>query len=441
MIDRDRVTERVSASTLKLELRRSLRPLIVLAVGFAITIAAGYYIVDSINGGIGGTHEMRFAVSDATGIVPGRAEVRFYGIQAGEVDSASVAHGEAVLQVSVATKYGPVYRNAVAAVRPNTPLNDMYLDIESRGTPNAGLAGPNDLIPVSQTSSPTNLADVLDTFQPDVRTQLYNLIDQLGNGLADRGADLRRAFVLIAPFLRAAGNLSQQLARRADLTRELIHNTATLSGVLSSRSTALHSLVLNGTSAMQALDTEGGQSLRTTIGLLPTTLQNTITLMHVFDRAFPVADDTIAALRPVARALPNGLTSLTALAQRANPAVVRLEAPVQQLVPLADQLQPFAHRLAQALDTIRPQISTVNDATTDLADCTLEINEFFNWDASMAKWTDLQGPMVRGSANFGFYSVPGVPHNNYTYRKQCAPGPSPIPGTPTPKFDGPAPTP
>ena len=64
----------------------------------------------------------------------------------------------------------------------------------------------------SQTQSPVNLADVLNTFQPDVRAQLYNMLDQLGNGLQDRGAYLRRAFALLAPFLQVAGNAAGQLA-------------------------------------------------------------------------------------------------------------------------------------------------------------------------------------------------------------------------------------
>ena len=445
MIDRNRVTERVSASTLKLELRRAIQPLIVLAVGFVIAGAAGYYIVNSINGGIGGTHTMQFAVSDATGVVPGRAEVRFYGIQAGLIDSATVEHGRAVLSVSVANKFGRVFKNATAAVRPNTPLNDMYLDITSRGTRSAGIAGPNDVIPVSQTTSPTNLADVLNAFQPDVRTQMYNLIDQLGNGLADRGADLKQAFVLLSPFLKIAGNVAGQLAVRSTLTKELVHNAAFLSTVLSSRSTQLHNLVVNGSKTLQALATQGGAPLQTTIQNLPEMLHTTVTIFEAAQRAFPNTEAVIAAAHPVAADLPQGLTNLQNLARSANPAVVKLETPVQKLVPLAQQLQPFSADLAGSLTQIKPQITNVDQATTAVSDCTLEINEFFNWDTSMSKWVDELGPFVRGNFNFGFYTAPGITaHNgNYGYRPQCYNGPSgpPIGHMPTPKFNGPPPIP
>lgn len=442
MIDRNRVTERVSASTLSLELKRAVKPLIVLAVGFVVAGAAGFYIVNSINGGIGGTHQMMFQVADATGVVPGRAEVRFYGIQAGLINSAQVEHGQAVLSVSVANKFGRVYKNATAAVRPNTPLNDMYLDITSRGTPSAGIAGANYVIPISQTASPTNLADVLNAFQPDVRTQMYNLIDQLGNGLADRGADLKQAFVELAPFLTIAGNVAGQLADRAALTKELIHNAAYLSTVLASRSTQLHNLVTNGTKTLESLATEGGVPLQKTIAQLPAMLTVTNTILEAAHEAMPNANRLITTLGPAVSELPSGLANLKRLAVSANPALTKLETPVQKLVPLADQLQPFARDLAGSLTQIKPQLSDVNQVTTGLADCTLETNEFFNWDVSMSKWTDDLGPMVRGNANFGFYTAPGENGDpQYGYRKQCDPGAPPLGHVPTPKFNGPAPAP
>lgn len=436
MIDHSRMTEHVSVSLLRIELRRALKPLLVLAIGFAAAIVAGAYILTNINGGIGSTHTMRFQVADATGVVPGRAEVRFYGIAAGEITAATLEHDHAILTVTVANKFGPVYRNAQAQVRPNTALQDMYLDIVDRGTPNARVAGPNYVIPESQTQSPTNLADVLDTFQPDVRAQLYNLVDQLGNGLADRGADLRETFVLLAPFLRIAGNVSDQLAARSTLTRQLVHETAALSSLLASRSTQLRELVSAGSRTLESLSTAGGAPLRATIEQLPPTLSAVQTFLSQTDGLLPPLNRAAGALEPVADQLPTSLANLRELGVSADPALRQLRTPVQRLVPLADQLQPFATDLAGSLSRIEPQVADVNSLTTDLADCTVPINEFFDWDASMAKFHVSIGQQVRGNANFGFYSVPGVHQANYGYGTQCDGG-APLGDVPTPKYDGP----
>jgi len=439
MIDRNRLSERVTLATAKLEIKRAIMPLITLAIGFAVAGAAGYYILTNINGGIGSTHTMQFEVADATGVVPGRAEVRFYGIEAGLVTDVSLVHGHAVLTATVADKFGPVYKNAYAEVRPNTALQDMYLDIVNRGTASAGVAGTKYVVPLSQTQSPTNLADVLNAFQPDVRTQLYNMLDQLGNGLADRGADLRRAFVLLVPFLKVAGSVSEQLATRAELTKELVHNAAVLTGTLASRSTQLHQLVSDGTASLEALSTEGGAPLRQTITDIPGVARTGIAIINAIGKLTPPLSRAVTALEPVADHLHSGLSNLLALADSADPAVLKLQQPVKKLVPLADQLQPFSNDLAGALTQIKPQIRDVNNATQDLADCTLQDDEFFNWDTSMAHFTDALGPFVRGNPVFGFYTLPITKQSTTTYSagKQCDGG-EPIAGIPTPKYNGPA---
>jgi len=439
MIDRNRLSERVTLATAKLEIKRAIMPLITLAIGFAVAGAAGYYILTNINGGIGSTHTMQFEVADATGVVPGRAEVRFYGIEAGLVTDVSLVHGHAVLTATVADKFGSVYKNAYAEVRPNTALQDMYLDIVNRGTASAGVAGTKYVVPLSQTQSPTNLADVLNAFQPDVRTQLYNMLDQLGNGLADRGADLRRAFVLLVPFLKVAGSVSEQLATRAELTKELVHNAAVLTGTLASRSTQLHQLVSDGTASLEALSTEGGAPLRQTITDIPGVARTGIAIINAIGKLTPPLSRAVTALEPVADHLHSGLSNLLALADSADPAVLKLQQPVKKLVPLADQLQPFSNDLAGALTQIKPQIRDVNNATQDLADCTLQDDEFFNWDTSMAHFTDALGPFVRGNPVFGFYTLPITKQSTTTYSagKQCDGG-EPIAGIPTPKYNGPA---
>jgi ABC-type transporter Mla subunit MlaD len=442
VIDRGRMTERLNLSLVRLEMRRAIKPLIVLGIGFAVAAAAGYYILTNINGGVGSTHTMKFEVVDATGVVPGRAEVRFYGIAAGQVTDVNLVHGHAVLTATVADKFGPVYKNAIAEVRPNTALQDMFLDIVNVGTPSTGKAGSGYVIPLSQTSSPTNLADVLNAFQPDVRTQLYNLIDNLGNGLADRGTDLRRGFTLLAPFLTVAGNVSRQLAVRATLTKQLVHNTSILTATLASRSTQLHQLITSGNSTLQALATQGGAPLRQTIAELPAMLDATGHVTTAAIRSYPLLEQLVAELRPVADQLPSGLNNLKALAVSADPAVRRLQTPVTKLVPLATALKSFSANLSTSLTEIQPQISAVDTTTTDLANCIEGIDEFFNWDQSMSKFSDYLGPFVRGNPLFGFYTLPVSKQNNYAYgpHATCT-GTKPIIATNVPKYPGPAPAP
>jgi ABC-type transporter Mla subunit MlaD len=440
MIDRSRVTEKINLSLLKLEAKRALRSLVIIAIGFAVTLGGVYYIINNINGGIGSTHQMKFQVADVTGVVPGRAEARFYGITAGKVTNAQLAGGHAVLTVNIATKFGKVYKNATASLRPNTALEDMYLDITNRGTPSAGVAGPNYVIPINQTTSPVNLSAVMNIFQPDVRTQLYNLLDQFGNGLSDRGYMLKKAFALAAPFIKIAGNVANQLAVRASETKEFVHNASTLSATLASRSTQLHQFVDAGTRTLEALSTEGGAPLRQTLSELGSSLNTVDATWQSLRVLLPGAKAAVNSVQPVADDLSNGLTNLKRFSVAARPALAKLQRPVTQLTPLADALSPVAKDLSTSVTRIKPQVADFDDVATGTAKCIDFINEFFNWDYSMSKFYDEYGPMVRGSLHFGFYSLPGGSQNNYVGVSMCDGGHIPI-GVPTPKYDGPAPAP
>lgn len=438
MIDRSRLTERVTASLFVLELKRAARPLLLLAIGFIAAAIAGDYVLNNINGGVGSTHMMKFEVADATGVVPGRAEVRFEGIEAGLVNNVQLIGGHAVLTASVANKFGPVYRNATAAVRPNTALQDMYLDILNRGTPTAGTAGPSYVVPLSQTQSPVNLSEVLDLFQPGVRAHLYDVLDQLGNGLQDRGADLRLAFVDFAPLLKIAGQISTQLAARTDDTKELVHQAAELSSIIAGRTRQLRQVVVSGTSALQAVSTDGGRPLEETIHELPPTLAALGPTLQDVNALLPNLNRAVTNLEPVADRLPSALPELKAFATSADPAVEALRVPVQKLVPLSDALKPFAADLSRTLGDISPQTGYVDRITQDVARCPKQIDEFFNWTQSVGKYYDAFGSYPRAAFSVGFYTLPMDDNRAQTHPiKQCSGGSLPIGGIPTPLPPGP----
>jgi ABC-type transporter Mla subunit MlaD len=436
VINRDRMSERVSPSLLKIELKRATRPLIVLALGFGVALLAGQYILSNINGGVGGTHTIKVQVADATGVVPERAEVRFEGIAAGLVQTVDLVGGHAVLTATVANKFGPIYKNATAAVRPNTALQDMYLDITNRGTPSAGKLGSSYVLPISQTQSPVNLSEVLNVFEPGIRAHMYNVLNELGNGLQDRGAMLRRAFVDLAPLLRIAGNVSGQLAVRADLTKQLVHNAGTLSDVLSQRSSQLRTVVLAGTKTLQALSTQGGVPLQQTLNELPGTLATIPTTATDIDGLLVNLDPAVTRLYPVADKLPSSLADLRSLATSADPAVRALRTPVAKLVPLSNQLKPFSGDLANSLTAISPQTPRVNHVTTEVAGCPLVPYAFFNWTSSVLKFWDAYGAYPRGDFGFGLYTNSLYKDPNVIAGPTCAGGTT-IGNVPTPGSSGP----
>jgi len=285
-------------------------------------------------------------------------------------------------------------------------------------------------MPMSRTQSPLNLSDVLDTFEPAVRAHLYDVLDQLGNGLQDRGAYLRQGFIDLAPFLRIAGRISAELSAHADYTRQLVHNAAVISSVLAGRDAQLHNLILAGTKSLDALSTAGGQALQQTLHELPPTLSALGPTLSDFDNLLPNLNRAIVGLGPVASRLPSALPELSRFAQKAEPAARALQVPVLKLVPLAEGLKPFSANLAQSMRALAPQTGYVDRITTDVSRCPYQLDEFFNWTQSVGKFYDAYGSYPRAAFAFGFYDLPGSKVGS-TPVKQCSGGSLPIGGIPT----------
>jgi ABC-type transporter Mla subunit MlaD len=419
---RERRTDRLNRARLQLEVKRAARPTIVVVLGLAVGLVCAIYVAVHVSRTLlSSTVEVRFAVSDASGVVAGLDEVRFKGIPAGTITGIQLTGGHPVLTTEIQTRYAPIYRNATAALRPNTALDDMYLDILDRGTPSAGRAAPSAPLPDTQTQTAVNIDDVLNVFKADQRVALRTLLDSLGNGLRDRGASLRTAFVELVPLLRVVGNISDQIAARAPLMGRLVHNTAAITTELGGRQRQLRVLLDAGSAVLTTLQSSSG-GLAATLHELPPTLSELQSSFAAVRGVLPDVNTAVQALDPVAGRLPSTLAALRRLSRAANPALAALEPPVGQLVPLARELVPLAANLRATVDRLTPQTGTIDHATRDLVSCKQGVQGFFQWDASMSKFGDVRGPVPRGNVVFGGGSqgVVNVP-NEYT-PQACTPG-------------------
>jgi ABC-type transporter Mla subunit MlaD len=324
---------------------------------------------------------------------------------------------------------GAVYRNARAQIRPITPLNDVYLDVVDPGSPSAGRADPNQPLPQSQTQTSVTVPDVLNIFNPDARLGAQRLLDQLGNGMADGGLKLRNALVALGPFLQQAGALTQALAYRQQVTRNLIHNTAVLTAELGRRQVELHRLVATGAATVATL-AAGSQNLDATLAEIgPTFTQLRASLASVRG-IISTVDTGVSSLYPVADRLQGGLAALRSLNGALAPALATLQQPVRALDPWAVQLNRVSDHLQPIASALLPQVPTVNRLAQRLINCQKGIIGFFQWNTSLSKFGDQNGPLPRGNLALGVPAV-GLPGEPLRIPEQgCVPG-LPVRGVPT----------
>lgn len=421
---RERVTERINRQRLKLEARRSGRPVVVIAIGLLIAFACWSVIFKNVGRQVySSTNTVSFAVGDAAGVIPsGRQEARFKGVPAGVIDEVELVGGRPVITVKLYAEFGDIYRDARAALRPNTALEDMYLDILDRGSPSAGIATADEPLAPSQTRIGVQPEDVLDTFSPDVRANVSSALRELGGGLDGRGELLRASLVELRPFLDVATRLADQLRRRGRLMRRLVHDTAELTGELARRERALRRLTTEGGATLRTLEASG-TNLDATLAELPSTLAAVDSSFGAVRRVLPEVDRALTALRPVVDELPQGLRAIRDLNGTARPAVRALQRPVRSLVPLTDVLRPLSADLRQAITRLRPQVGAIDHATESVAGCSTALQGFFQWTPSVVKWGDARGLSIRGDVVVSASSGGGaVADPMQIVGPSCAPG-------------------
>lgn len=419
----ERKSERVDRARIALEAKRSFRPLVVYAIGFAIFVFGGMgYVRSKLPGGqLGDAQEIRFVVDDASGITPGQSELRIKGIPAGVLSAVEMRGGRPIVSAKVREEFTPVFQDASLAVRPNTALEDNYADIVDRGSPAAGRATRDRPLRAEQVAASVQVEDVLNALQPDVRTHLGAMLDQLGRGLGERGDDLRAAFVKAVPLLRVAGRLTHELKERSRLTKSLVHDTALLTGELARRERGLRGLVRNGAVTFDQL-AASARPLDATLAELAPTLRAVFTSFEALRGVLPDVDRAVEALQPVARSLPTALPAVRALGKSADPALDALRRPVDRLVSLARNLAPLARDLDAAVTALRPQMGAIDHVTKSTAGCGQAIQRFFQWTPSVFKFGDSRAHAARGDFAFSIDTASAARDPNVFIGKSCAPG-------------------
>jgi virulence factor Mce-like protein len=430
---RDRMTDRISRSRLKLELTRSTRPTLVVIIAAVIgLLAAGYAVTQMTPIGVGGGRTAKFALSDATAIRPGIHEVRFKGVKVGVISRVAFVDEQPVATVTIRRDAGPLYRDLRATLRPATALQDMYLDIVDRGTRRAGELRAGETVPASRTDMPVNIDDVLNALRPTVRARLRILLADLGGGIAGRGRALEAVFVQGSPLLRSAGRLSAALRARGPLLRQLVHDSRLLTGELASRDATLRRFV---TDTAATLGTVGRRQadLDALLRELPPMLTGANSSLTALRAVVGDVDGAVTALRPVARGLPQALDGVGRLSDAAGPAVRALDPAVRDLAPLVGVLDPTARQLRSSVDTLLPQVPTLNKVTRGADDCEAGIRGFFQWNVSISKFGDRRGAVPRGNVVVGAQSS-SILNDPHEYAPQACSGGRPIGGRlPEPK--------
>lgn len=189
--------------------------------------------------------------ANASNLVPGD-DVTVSGVTVGRVASVRPVQGGARVQLQVLQRYAPVYRDARAMVKIKNVLDESYVELY-RGTSASGPLPQDGTIPQSRTLTPVELAQVLDVLNPDARTQLASVIDNLGESVSGRGQQLNAAAGSLKATSVALDGIAHAIAHQQVNLGSLIASLAKVLDTLAAWHSQLRELVANWDGVMRAL--------------------------------------------------------------------------------------------------------------------------------------------------------------------------------------------
>jgi len=393
---------------LRLELRRARRPALILA---ALLIAAVLATAAMLSrqiyvSPVADLYRVQVPVSSAKGVLAGKTEVTISGVRVGLVDEVRLAGGRPLITLALDSEEGPIYRDASAHVGAITPFQDMYVAIE-RGDPGSGAIPDGGALEAERTSVGADPGDVLATFNADTRVRLGTLLNELGRGLPDGGARLRRGFAELVPFMRTARAVSRELASQEEAVRRVVHNFAGLTGALAKRDRQLASLVRDGSATLNELGERDGP-LAATIAELEPTMVGARRAFAELGRAQGDLDPALRELRPAARRLRPGMAALRSLSERALPALRALRPAAAELRPFSAALASSASTLDAAFAELRPLAPQIERATAQVVPCLPPLGELLGNFASANSFGDSKGSFWRTQVTVGPDSLGGL---------------------------------
>jgi phospholipid/cholesterol/gamma-HCH transport system substrate-binding protein len=333
-----------------------LKPLVTPLVVVGLTIGAillGHRILFPPGGG----YIVKAEFKDAAGLTK-NADVKIGGVAGGKVKSLTLTkHDTALVTMELDKGSFPIGTGAKAASRPVNLLGEKYVDLDP-GNLRAPVASGSS-IPITRTSRPVELDDVLNMLDPDVRARLRILINEAGIGLGGRGTDLNALLEQLPPALDQTAQVVRRFSADGHALQSLIERSDRVLASIGPNDKGLEHLVQSAGDAL-AVTASRRRGLADTVRATPSTLRQLRASISQLGSTAGELKPMAVQLRAAAPPLASTLADLPRFAKEAKPALATARAVSPDLGKLGRRAQPTIARL-------RPTSEALERFATDLA--------------------------------------------------------------------------
>lgn len=383
------------------------RNVLVLAVLVALGVTAGGVILS--NQRFAWFWEDPFTFSavfeEAPAVSPGNGqEVRIAGVGVGEIHSAGLTEdGTAKLELTVDRQY-KVYDNATVVLRPKSPLNEMYVELNPGGPPGKELAEEG-VLPASNSKRPIQVDEVLGHLDENTRAALTTLVNESDAALAGAPQSL-------GPGLDATDRVAKDLQPVLMALRDRKEKLASLVTALSTMSTAVgkddERLAELSTSLQQTLKVVGDQRdpLNSALVQLPDLTGQLRSATESVQDLSDQLDPTLNNLKTASGTLPGSLDRFDDTVHRIDETVDAARPVVSKARPVVSDLRPLVADTRTALPDVRAVSSRLDPITSGLVPYLNDLGAFIYNTNSSTSLQDANGGILRGLLQFGPKTLP-----------------------------------
>lgn len=324
------------------------------AVGALVATVATSSAADLVR--VGEPLTLYAETADAGALIEGN-DVRMYGVKVGVVsDLAVVDNDTARLTLQLVSTETPIHTDATLKIRPVSLLGERYADLDP-GSPDAPLAESGFTLPSDQTSRSVDLDEVLDAVDQPTGRAISLLLTTLGEGLAGNGDNTAQAVGALAPSMQQSDEMVQVLEEQTATLRRLIDAFAPVIAALGVNGGGTTDALIDSAAQLLGATGEERAALEATLEQLPATMleaQRTLSsLSALADQAVPA----LTSARPFTEQLEQIAGEATAFSRAAQPAIATLEPVLVRSRELVRQASPLVAQLT------RGRTALVADAT------------------------------------------------------------------------------
>ena len=380
-------------------------------LGRDLGVLAGLLVLASVFGGYILSHQRvsfpwqekvsyRADFEEAPGVAPGQGqEVRIAGVPVGEITKADITRdGHARLTLTLKKRYGTVFENARAFLRPKSQLNEMYVLLDPGSKP-AKVLAHGAVIPQAQTTRPIQLDEVLSNLDDRARTAGRIALEESDAALARPGVippDLKAAdatLLALRPVMEALDTRREKIARLvtafADIATAAGEDDARLARMLDSARETLGTLA--------ARDADLDATLRQLPGFGDDLRKASGSVSELATQLNPTLDGIKAA----SDRLPNALAGLSGVVDKMDRTVDLARPVVDGAKPLLADLRPLLASARPALADTVAWSHRLDPVTANLVDHIPDLDAFVYQGNSVFSLEDGNGPILRGLVVLG----------------------------------------